>query len=224
MTPQNWPVDRVRPAPGNPRVHPPEQIEALRASMLEFGFPQPILIDETGEILAGHGRLAAARSIYAEGKRITGLEPATVPVIVVNGLTEAERAAYRVADNRLASLSAFAPDLLADELSDLAGEGVDPALLGFSASDLLRIEEDSARARLAAMAPEDETASDEGPDFEPPATAEAHDARAVRIEIVIPAIDRQIVYDALAKARTQFNVGTTGEALSALLAHQEALA
>jgi ParB-like chromosome segregation protein Spo0J len=214
------PAGKVRPAADNPRVHPPEQLAALQASMREFGFPQPILTDGKGEILAGHGRLAAALAIYAAGGEIPGVPAGQVPVVRVAGLTDAERRAYRVADNRLASMSAFDPTLLAAELSDLHGEGVDPALLGFTATDLLRIDEDASRARLAAMS------GDEPPD-EPPEfneTASGDVVRAVKIEVVIPAIDRQVVYDALVKARAQFNVGTTGDALAALLAYTEALA
>ena len=212
---------KVLPAPDNPRVHPEQQIAKLMDSMLAFGFPQPILVDPTFTILAGHGRLEAARKLYADGKEIPHVPRGKVPIVKVAGLTDTEARAYRVADNRLASMAGFDPELLAGELADLSGDGFDPALLGFTALDVARINEDVDRARLAGMAGE---AEDPEPSFSAQADGLAENGeRTVRLEIAIPAIDRQVVYDALVKARAAFGAITTGDALHALLAQQDAL-
>jgi len=205
---------KVKPAADNPRVHPPEQIDKLVASMRAFGFPQPILVSKEFGILAGHGRLEAARAIYAEHGTIPNVPAGKVPVVKIDGLSEVEQRAYRIADNRIASLSMFDAAVLAAELSDLRGEGFDPDLLGFSSMDMLRIDEDVQRSYLQGMA---ESAPDDAhSDFNAP-RGDAPDERTVRLEILIPAVDRQVVYDALVKARAQFAVTNSGDALSALL-------
>src|SRR5690349_18765803 len=78
-----WPISRPKPNPYNARVHPPEQIEQLVASLKEFGIQRPILVDENGVILAGHGTLLAAQKL--------GLEQ--VPVVIVDNLTEEQKRA-----------------------------------------------------------------------------------------------------------------------------------
>ena len=90
-----WPVDRLRPYERNPRTHSEDQVAQLAASMVEFGFTNPILVDETNGILAGHGRLMAARQL--------GL--AEVPVVRLEHLSEAQKRAYIIADNQLAACS-----------------------------------------------------------------------------------------------------------------------
>jgi len=210
----------LHPAADNPRVHPLEQIERLVASMREFGFPQPILVNAQGGILAGHGRLEAARQIYAAGHAIPNVPPAKVPVVRIEGLIEVEQRAYRIADNRLGSLSTFDATLLGAELSDLSGEGFDPALLGFSPLDMLRLDEDAARSRLQGMA--EPEANGHTAQFSAQRDADPGE-RTVRLEVLIPAVDRQVVYDALVKAREQFALTTTGDALAAMLDYLGAL-
>ena len=87
-----WPIDRLRPYERNPRTHSEAQVDQIAASMIEFGWTNPILIDENAGILAGHGRLLAARKL--------GL--AEVPVIRFEHLSEAQKRAYLIADNQLA--------------------------------------------------------------------------------------------------------------------------
>lgn len=196
-------IDLLRPAADNARVHPPEQIAKLVDSIREFGFANPVLVDDDNEILAGHGRVEAARA--------AGL--AEVSCVRISGLSADERRAYRVADNRIAGLSAFDPSTLADELSDLAGEGVDPALLGFSPFDMMRLEEDVARDRLAALGePEGEAEPTFGE-----RRLSSTSRETTRLEMLIPAVDRQVVYDALVKARVQFQKDNSGDALAALI-------
>ena len=92
-----WPVDRLRPYERNPRTHGEDQVAQLAASMVEFGFTNPILVDETNGILAGHGRLMAARQL--------GL--AEVPVVRLEHLSEAQKRAYIIADNQLAATAGW---------------------------------------------------------------------------------------------------------------------
>jgi ParB-like chromosome segregation protein Spo0J len=86
-----WPIDRVRPYERNPRTHSEAQVDQIAASMVEFGWTNPILIDENAGILAGHGRLLAARKL--------GL--AEVPVIRFEHLSQAQKRAYVLADNQI---------------------------------------------------------------------------------------------------------------------------
>jgi ParB-like chromosome segregation protein Spo0J len=87
-----WPVERLVPYARNPRTHTPEQVAQIAASIVEFGFTAPILVTTDSGILAGHGRLLAARKL--------GL--AEVPVVVLDRLSETQRRAYVIADNQLA--------------------------------------------------------------------------------------------------------------------------
>ena len=87
------PIERLRPYERNPRTHSEAQVDQIAASMVEFGWTNPILVDENAGILAGHGRLLAARKL--------GL--AEVPVIRFEHLTEAQKRAYLIADNQLDS-------------------------------------------------------------------------------------------------------------------------
>ena len=121
-----WPVERLRPYERNARTHSPEQIAKIAASMAEFGFTQPILVASGDSIVAGHGRLEAAKRL--------GLPE--VPVIVLDHLTDAQRRAYILADNRLALDAGWDDELLAEELAALEAEGFDLALTGFSDDEL----------------------------------------------------------------------------------------
>lgn len=110
-------------------------LDAIELSIEEYGFTNPILVNEEKVILAGHTRREAAI--------LAGLEK--VPYIVVDGLTEAQQKAYRLADNKLSELSIWDEDLLKEELEDLLDEDYDISLAGFSdvdLTDLLKDEED----------------------------------------------------------------------------------
>jgi len=123
------PTAALRPYERNARTHSPEQVAQIAASMREFGFTNPLLVDEQDRVIAGHGRLAAAQSL--------GL--AEVPVIVVAGLTDAQRRALVLADNKLALNAGWDIDLLKAELADLKLEGFDLGLTGFGAGELIDI-------------------------------------------------------------------------------------
>ena len=114
-------IDRLVPYARNSRTHSDEQIAQIAASIREFGFTNPVLIDGDGGIIAGHGRVLGARKL--------GL--AEVPCIRLAHLTEAQRRAYVIADNQIALNSGWDDDLLATELSALVSEKFDTSLLGF---------------------------------------------------------------------------------------------
>jgi DNA modification methylase len=103
-------VDQLKPSPGNARTHPKRQINQIAKSMSAFGWTYPILTDETGHIIAGHGRLEAAKL----------LQFVEVPVIRMAGLTDAQKRALALADNKIASNAGYDRAMLAAELGDLA--------------------------------------------------------------------------------------------------------
>jgi ParB family transcriptional regulator, chromosome partitioning protein len=116
-----WPLDRLRPYEKNARTHSAEQIAQIAASIQEFGFTNPILVDGADGILAGHGRLAAAKDM--------GL--AEVPVIVLDHLSAEQRRAYILADNQLALNAGWDMELLQQEIVGLNLADFDLSLLGF---------------------------------------------------------------------------------------------
>lgn len=126
---EEWPLSRLIPYARNPRTHSPEQIDKIARSIQKFDFTNPILVDENDGILAGHGRLLAAKQ----------LKRRTVPVIVLTGLSEDEKRAYIIADNRLAQDAGWDYELLRGELEDLDGENFDLTLTGFEEEELEEI-------------------------------------------------------------------------------------
>lgn len=123
---EHWPLDRLKPYARNARTHSQQQVEKIAASIAEFGFTNPILVDSSDGIIAGHGRLMAAQLLKME----------TVPVVVLDYLTDAQRRAYIIADNRLALDAGWNEELLAAELQDLQVDGFDLELTGFTEDEL----------------------------------------------------------------------------------------
>ncbi len=124
-----WPIGRLIPLARNPRTHSDAQIEQIAASIAEFGFTNPILVDSSAGIIAGHGRLLAARKRQLE----------IVPVIVLDHLSETQRRAYVIADNKLALNAGWDDDLLALELSALKEHNFDLNLIGFDDEELAQL-------------------------------------------------------------------------------------
>lgn len=120
------PTDKLIPYVNNARTHSKEQITKLRSSLREFGFINPVIIDRDFNVIAGHGRIEAAK---AEG--IT-----EVPCVYVDHLTEAQKKAYILADNRMALDAGWDEELLAVELSELQDLGYDLAMTGFDEKEL----------------------------------------------------------------------------------------
>src|ERR1700691_5066768 len=124
-----WVIDKLIPYARNPRTHSDAQVAQIAASIAEFGFLNPILVDTKAGIIAGHGRLLAARKL--------GLTE--VPVIVLDHLSEAQKRAYIIADNKLAENAGWNDELLRSELAALQEEDFDVSLLGFEDDDLARL-------------------------------------------------------------------------------------
>src|SRR6266851_6200530 len=124
-----WLIDKLVPFARNPRTHSDAQIAQIAASIAEFGFNNPILVDSNAGIIAGHGRLLAARKL--------GLKE--VPVIVLDHLTEKQKRAYVIADNQLALNAGWDEDLLRLELAVLQGEDFNVGLIGFEDQELARL-------------------------------------------------------------------------------------
>ena len=130
-----WPADKVERRPietlipyaNNARTHSDEQVAQIAASMKEWGWTNPVLVDEGGLIIAGHGRVMAARKL--------GL--GEVPVMVADGWTEAQKKAYVLADNQLALNAGWNAELLSTELKGLGELGFDLELIGFGDLDAL---------------------------------------------------------------------------------------
>lgn len=119
-------MESIKPYERNARIHGPEQIEQIRKSLREFGFVSPVLIDSEGNLIAGHGRVEAAK--------LEGMSE--VPCVIVDGLTDAQRRAYILADNRLAETSTWDEALLKIELGELGEIGLDFDAIGFDLGDI----------------------------------------------------------------------------------------
>ena len=124
-----WLIDRLIPFSRNPRTHSDVQIAQIAASIAEFGFNNPILVDTKAGIIAGHGRLLAARKLQLQ----------EVPVIVLDHLTDAQKRAYIIADNQLALHAGWDEELLRAELAALQDEDFNLDLIGFEDEELVRL-------------------------------------------------------------------------------------
>jgi DNA modification methylase len=131
---EKWPADKVErravaslvPYARNARTHSPEQVDQIAASIREWGWTVPILVDEDGGLIAGHGRVMAAKKL--------GLPD--VPVMVASGWSEGQKRAYVLADNKLALNAGWDNDMLKVELAELADMDFDLDLTGFGADEL----------------------------------------------------------------------------------------
>jgi DNA modification methylase len=120
------PLDGLIPYANNSRTHSEAQVAQIAASIKEFGFTNPILIDQDGGIIAGHGRVLAARKLSMD----------VVPTIMLSNLTDTQRKAYVIADNKLALNAGWDDELLALELSELGEMGFDLGLTGFTQEEI----------------------------------------------------------------------------------------
>lgn len=126
--PKMWPLAKIRPYPHNPRTHPPAQIKLLADLLRKFGPDQPIVVDENEVILKGHGRRLAA-----EAAGMTRF-----PVVQRGGLSDADKAALRIADNQVALLSGWDAELVRYEMQTLQRMDYDLGLLGFGEAQLVQ--------------------------------------------------------------------------------------
>ena len=123
------PITKLVPYVNNARTHSPEQINKLRSSLREFGFINPVIIDRDYGVIAGHGRILAAKE---EGI-------AEVPCVFADHLTEAQKKAYIIADNRMAMDAGWDEELLRVEIESLQAADFDPLLTGFDEKELSRL-------------------------------------------------------------------------------------
>src|SRR6185295_5957949 len=126
---EHWLLERLVPYVRNPRTHSDAQVAQIAASIAEFGFNNPILVDTEAGIIAGHGRLLAARKLQLN----------EVPVIVLDHLSEAQKRAYILADNQLALNAGWDEELLRIEIAALQEEDFNIKLIGFEDDELARL-------------------------------------------------------------------------------------
>lgn len=147
-----WPADKVSRkkvvdlllSPTNARAHSKAQINQVAKSIKEWGWTNPILLDEHGTIIAGHARVLAAKSLNLE----------TVPVMVATGWTKAQKKAYMIADNKLALNSSWDEETLVSEMSELMTNSFDLSLTGFSAKEIaLRTQEEDVAVEQVDVTP-----------------------------------------------------------------------
>jgi len=135
-----WPADKVErrkvsdllPYARNSRTHSDAQVAQIAASIREWGWTMPILVDEAGNVIAGHGRIMAAQKL--------GIED--VPCMTASGWSEAKRRAYVIADNKLAINSAWDMDLLKIEMQEIDGLGFNLELTGFDVAEMTALFDD----------------------------------------------------------------------------------
>ncbi len=167
-----WNLARLKPYEKNAREHSTEQVAQIAASIVEFGFLNPILVDSNDGIVAGHGRLSAAKELALE----------VVPVVVLDHLTENQKKAYILVDNKLAENATWNEDLLAEEIIKLNLQDFDLNILGWSDEELKALQEDGWASDI-----EDLTKDDD----------EHLDGLQAKITILLDEDDKEKVVDAL---------------------------
>ena len=123
---EKWDITRLVPYARNSRTHSDEQVGQIAVSIKEWGWTTPVLVDEDGSIIAGHGRTLAAQR----------LKMTEVPVMVAKGWSDAKKRAYIIADNKLAMNAGWDNEMLALELGEIGDLGFDLDLTGFTADEI----------------------------------------------------------------------------------------
>src|SRR4051794_38124866 len=126
---ERWPTERLIPFARNARTHSEAQVSQIASSIREWGWTNPVLVGEDGTIIAGHGRVLAARK----------LRIADVPVMIAAGWTEAQKRAYTIADNKLTLNGGWDEEVLAVEFGELEVLGFDLDLIGFLETERLSL-------------------------------------------------------------------------------------
>lgn len=185
------PIDDLFPYINNARTHDENQIDQIVASMTEFGFTNPVLIDGDNGLIAGHGRIMAAQKL--------GLK--TVPVIKLTHLTENQKKAYIIADNKLALNAGWDMDLLRVEYDALTDADYDVSLTGFEPEFFEPDDED--------LFPEDDTEKASDP--------KKTDDGYVEFSIVLEKLNRDQLMKKLQQLRSDLNLDTLEQSLMALV-------
>lgn len=132
LTVEMWPIKKVLPYANNAKQHPDIQVSQLAASIKQFGFVNPVLVDANGVLIAGHGRVAAAKSLKMK----------QVPVIQLGYLSEAQAKALRLSDNSISDNGVWSPDLVEIELASLKSLNFDLEPLGLDNIEFPEFDED----------------------------------------------------------------------------------
>jgi hypothetical protein len=198
---EQWPIDKLVPYAKNSRTHSEEQIAQLAASIKEWGFTSAVLVDEQGGIIAGHGRVMAARKL--------GME--SLPVMVAAGWTEAQKRAYAIADNKLALNAGWDNELLALELAELGDLGFDLGLIGMSADE---IEDITTEVEDIATADQIGRANENG------RLEKYLDQNIKMIRLTYSSEEYQIVYDAIEKVRKALNLDNMSDTIKTVFLYR----
>jgi len=194
MKTELWSIDKIKPYERNPRSHPEHQVELLARLMSKHGVDQPIVVDEDGIILKGHGRrLAALKAGFLH-----------FPVVVHAGLTDFDKKGMRIADNQLALLSSWDESLLRIEIDGLRAEGMDISNLGFDDHELKII---NPGGFLADLITDDEVAE---------SSAVMPGQRGLSLKFDVIPVDRDKIVVWLSIERDKRKLRTIAEALVAL--------
>ena len=139
------PIEKLKPYKNNARTHSEAQIKQIADSMVEWGWTMPVLIDEHDRIIAGHGRVDAAKLLKLD----------TAPCLVARGWTNAQKRAYVIADNKLAENAGWDEDLLSFEISGLSEADFDLSLLGFTDLELEGFSTEAEETEMPGLPSED---------------------------------------------------------------------
>jgi ParB-like chromosome segregation protein Spo0J len=137
---EQWSIDRLIPYANNARTHSAEQVAQIAASIKEWGWTTPVLVDEQGSIIAGHGRTLAANK----------LKMTEIPVMVAEGWSDAKKRAYIIADNKLAMNAGWDNEMLKLELGEIGELGFDLDLTGFTAEEIAALAQRASHPGLLA--------------------------------------------------------------------------
>ena len=129
---EHWATERLQPYEKNARLHNSDQVGQIAQSIVEFGFLNPILVDTNDGIIAGHGRLEAAKELKLK----------EVPVVVLDHLSDKQRKAYIIVDNKLALNASWDVDVLSEEIAELEQADFDINLLGFTPEEIEAFNDD----------------------------------------------------------------------------------
>ena len=192
-------VDSLIPYINNSRTHTEEQVAQIAASIKEFGWTNPILLDGDNGIIAGHGRLRAA----------VKLSITKVPCINLAHLSDIQKKAYVIADNKIALNSGWDIQILALELDALRDADLDLGLLGFSEADLSRMADDQDLVKLNNMVDDADDENDEAHEGD----TDKPDSELFPLSVMLEHEQRDTVFKALKKAKNEHYLDTSGQAL-----------
>lgn len=199
-------IDDLIPYIRNPRQHSPEQILQLVASMREFGWTMPVLRDEEGTLIAGHGRIMAARKLRDSGGEYAEMFR-QAPTMTAKGWSESKKRAYRIADNKLTVNSVWDLDLLNTEIEALAEDEFPLDLTGFTEADLSRMADDLMGDQFtqAQSPPEESNGQSTGRSTSAP--------EQVALTIPMTVTQREGIFEAIQKAKRDYGLDQSAEAL-----------